>query len=188
MDTIPSNRLNKLNKIKHVPTSFTKRRKYVHFRHGTENNPSAFMIQKEENMPLTRAHSPINDLIIYQDNAELEIIFTTFVFRVDRMIEKVDSIYAFQVLIDLPLITNGHLVIFREMNTPAVHLTQRITERLVPLGFEDKRDFTIMEEQLIFGVNDQESTLLGSPLPENTDIQWLCSVVRTDGNFVWWIG
>ena len=129
-------------------------------------------------------HSPTNDLIIYQDSAELEIIFTTFVFRVDHIIEKVGSLQVFQVLLDLPLITNGHLVLFREMNSPAVNLTQRITERLVPLGFEYKKDFAIMEEQLIYGVNDQVIALLGSPLPENADIDWLKSEVRMDGNFV----
>lgn len=160
----------------------------IHFRRCNANNTKTLKMQNQDNMPMILTHSPINDLIIYQDNAELEVIFTTFVFRVNRIIEKIGSLQAFQVLMDLLLITNGHLVIFREMNTPAVHLTQRITERLVPLGFEDKRDFAIMEEQLIFGVNDQESALLGSPLPENSDIEWLCSVVRTDGNFVWWNG
>ncbi len=145
-------------------------------------------MQKQENMPLNLIHSPFNDLIIYQDSAELEIIFTTFVFRVDHIIEKVGSLQVFQVLLDLPLITNGHLVLFREMNSPAVHLNQRITERLVPLGFKYKRDFAVLEEQLIFGVNDQVSTLLGSPLPENADIDWFGSVVRLDGNFVWWVG
>ena len=156
----------------------------IDFRLGNVNNPSALMTQKAENRPLTRAHSPINDHIIYQDSTELEIIFTTFVFRVDHIIEKVGSIHVFQVLLDLPLITNGHLILFREMNQPAVHLNQRITERLVPLGFEYKRDFAIMEEQLIYGVNDQVSTFLGSPLPENADIEWLRSVVRMDGNFI----
>ena len=158
------------------------------FRLGNVNNTSALMTQKAENMPLTRVHSPINDHIIYQDSTELEIIFTTFVFRVDHIIEKVGSLQVFQVLLDLPLITNGHLVLFREMNSPAVNLTQRITERLVPLGFEYKKDFAIMEEQLIYGVNDQVIALLGSPLPENADIDWLRSEVRLGGNFIWWIG
>ncbi len=146
------------------------------------------MTKKAENTPLTRTHSPINDLIIYQDSTELEIIFTSFVFRVDHILEKVGSLHAFQAVIDLPLITNGHLVLFREMNTPSVHLYQRINERLIPLGFENKRDFVVLEEQLIFGVNDQVSTLLGSPLPENADIDWLKSEVRLDGNFAWWAG
>jgi hypothetical protein len=132
-------------------------------------------------------HSPINDLIIYQDSAELEIIFTNFVFRVDHIIEKVGSLHAFQVLMDLPLITNGHLVIFWEMNSSGVHLNQRITERLVPLGFEYKRDFVVLEEQLIYGVGDRVTELLNQPLPENADIDWLDSVVKVDGNFVWFL-
>jgi hypothetical protein len=142
-------------------------------------------MQKQDNMPMNLTHSPINDLIIYQDSAELEIIFTTFVFRVDRMIEKVGSLHAFQVLMDIELITNGHLVLFREMNTPAVHLYQRITERLIPLGFEYKKDFAVLEEQLIYGVGDRVTELLNQPLPENADIDWLSSIVRLDGNFVW---
>ena len=145
-------------------------------------------MQKQENIPLNLTHSPINDHIIYQDSTELEIIFTTFVFRVDRIIEKVDSLHAFQVLMDLPLIANGHLVLFREMNSPAFYLTERISERLIPLGFEYNKDFVVLEEHLIFGVNNQVSTLLGSPLPENADIDWFGSVVRLDGNFVWWVG
>jgi hypothetical protein len=160
----------------------------IDFRLGLANKTKTPRMQKQENLPMNRAQSPINDLIIYQDSTELKIIFTTFVFRVDHMIEKVGSLHAFQVLMDLPLITNGHLVLFREMNTPAIYLHERITERLVPLGFEYKKDFAIMEEQLIFGVNDQVSTLLGFPLPENADIDWLGSVVRVDGNFVWWVG
>ncbi len=129
-------------------------------------------------------HTPTNNLIIYQDSAELEIIFTTFVFRVDHILEKVGSLLAFQVMMDLELITNGHLVLFREMNAPAIFLTQRITERLFPLGFEDKRDFVVMEEQLIYGVGDRVTEFLNQPLPENADIDWLSSVVRLDGNFV----
>ena len=158
------------------------------FCRGKVNIVNSPKIQKLENTPLTRVHSPINDHIIYQESTELEIIFTTFVFRVDRIIKKIGSVLAFQELMNLPLITNGHLVLFREMNSPAIHLTQRITESLVPLGFEYKKDFAVLEEQLIFGVNDQVSTLLGSPLPENADIDWLRSVVRMDGNFVWWVG
>ena len=133
-------------------------------------------------------HSPTNDLIIYQDSAELEIIFTTCVFRADRIIEKVGSLHAFQVLMDLPLITNGHLVLFREMNTPAIYLHERITERLVPLGFEYKKDFVVLEEQLIYGVENRITPFLYHPLPENADIDWFGSVVRLDGNFVWWVG
>ena len=139
-------------------------------------------------MPSTWTHSPTNDHIIHQNRADLEIIFTTSVFRADHIIEKIGSLLAFQEHMDLVLITNGPLVLAREMNSPAIHLEQRIYERLYPLGFEYKRDFVFMEEQLIFGVNDQESTLLGSPLPENADIDWLGSVVRLDGNFVWWAG
>jgi hypothetical protein len=160
----------------------------IDFHLGTAYNTSALITQKAENLTMNLTYSPINNHIIYQDSTELEVIFTTFVFRVDRIIEKIGSLHEFQVLMDLPLITNGHLVLFREMNSQSVHLNQRITERLVPLGFEYKRDFAILEEQLIFGVNDQVSTLLGSPLTENADIDWLGSVVRVDGNFVWWVG
>jgi hypothetical protein len=89
---------------------------------------------------------------------------------------------------DIELFTNGPLVLAREMNSPAIYLEQRIIERLYPLGFEDKKDFVFMEEQLIYGVGDRVSELLNQPLPENTDIGWLGSVLRLDGNFVWWAG
>ncbi len=160
----------------------------IDFRHGNANNPKTPKMQNQDNMPFNLTDSTTNDLIIYQDSAELEIIFTTCVFRADRMIEKVGLLLAFQELIDLPLITNGHLVLFREMNSPGVHLYQRIAERLVPLGFEYKRDFAVLEEQLIYGVGDRVTELLNQALPENADIDWLGTVVRVDGNFVWWIG
>ena len=139
-------------------------------------------------MPLTWTHSPTNDRIFHQNSKELEIIFTTCVFRADHIIEKVDSLLAFQELMDLVLITNGPLVLTREMNSPAILLEQRIIERLYPLGFEYKKDFVFMEEQLIYGVGDRVSELLNQPLPENADIGWLGSVLRLDGNFVWWVG
>jgi len=139
-------------------------------------------------MPLTWTHSPTNDHIIHQNNTELEIIFTTCVFRADRILEKIGSLLEFQELMDLELITNGPLVLAREMNSPATHLEQRIVERLYPLGFEYKKDFVFMEEQLIYGVGDRVTELLDLPLPENADIDWLGSVVKLEGNFVWWVG
>jgi hypothetical protein len=74
------------------------------------------------------------------------------------------------------------------MNSPAIYLEQRIIERLYPLGFEYKKDFVFLEEQLIYGAGDRVTELLNHPLPENPDIDWLGSVVRLDGNFVWWVG
>ncbi len=139
-------------------------------------------------MPLTWTHSPTNDRIIHQNSTELEIIFTTCVFRTDHVIEKVGSLVAFQELMDLELITNEPLVLVREMNSPAIHLEQRIVEHLYPLDFEDKKHFVFLEEQLIYGVGDRVTELLNQPLPENADIDWLGSVVRLDGNFVWWTG
>ena len=139
-------------------------------------------------MPSTWTHSPTNDHIIHQNRTDLEIIFTTSVFRADHIIEKIGSLLAFQELMDLELITNGPLVLAREMNSPAILLEQRIIERLYPLGFEYKKDFVFLEEQLIYGVGDRVSELLNQPLPENADIDWLGSEVRLDGNFVWWVG
>jgi hypothetical protein len=89
---------------------------------------------------------------------------------------------------DLVLITNGPLVLAREMNSPAIYLEQRIVERLYPLGFEYKKDFAFMEEQLIYGTGDRLTELLGNPLPENKDIDWFGSSVRLDGNFVCGLG
>jgi hypothetical protein len=89
---------------------------------------------------------------------------------------------------DIELVTNGPLVLVREMNSPAIHLEQRIFEHLYPLGFEDKKHFVFLEEQLTYGVGDRITELLNHPLPENADINWLGSVVRLDGNFVWWVG
>ena len=136
----------------------------------------------------TWTHSPTNNHMIHQNSTELEIIFTTCIFRADHIIEKVGSVLAFQELMDLELITNGPLVLAREMNSPAIHLEQCIVERLYPLGFEYKKDFAIMEEQLIYGAGDRVTELLNQPLPENEDIDWLMSAVRLDGNFVWWVG
>jgi hypothetical protein len=144
--------------------------------------------KKLKTMPLTWTHSPKNNRIIHQNINELEIIFTTCVFRADHILEKVGSLVAFQELMDLELITNGPLVLAREMNSPAIHLEHRIVERLYPLGFEYKKDFVFMEEQLIYGVGNRVTELLNQPLTENADIDWLGSVVRLDGNFVWWDG
>lgn len=140
----------------------------------------------EAKAPLFWSPFPSNEHITNQYTKELEVYFTTCIFRTDRIIEKLGSLRAFQELMEIELITNGPLVIAREMLSPATHLEERILERLYPLGFGYKKDFAIMEEQIIYGVKYSVTELLNHPLPENATIDWLESAVRFDGNFVWW--
>ena len=129
----------------------------------------------------------MNESINYIDQEELRVQFTSCFLRVDRIIQRVNSLEQFQRIIDCPMLTNGKIVQLVEMRSPASEIEEIILTKLVPLGFEYKIDLIILEEQLIYGVKYRLTPLLNQVIPGSEAVDWLETIIRMDGNFVWWV-
>tara|TARA_B110000046_G_scaffold126614_1_gene133062 strand:+ start:4900 stop:5121 length:222 start_codon:yes stop_codon:yes gene_type:complete len=71
------------------------------------------------------------------------------------------------------------------MRFPADFLYKLTSDVLEPAGLVYNIDMIILEEQLIYGVGDSVTPLLGKKIPGSEKIPWLGSGVRLNGNFVW---
>lgn len=129
----------------------------------------------------------MNESINYIDQKELRVLFTSCFLRVDRIIQRVHSLEQFQRIIDRPMLTNGKIVQLVEMRSPASEIEEIIQNKLVPLGFEYQTDLILLEEQLIYGVKYRLTPLLNQAIPGSEAVDWLETIIRMDGNFVWWV-
>jgi len=130
----------------------------------------------------------MNESIKYIDQEELRVQFTSCFLRVDRIIQRVNSLEQFQRIIDRPMLTNGKIVQLVEMRSPASEIEEIIQNKLFPLGFEYQTDLIILEEQLVYGVKYRLTPLLNQAIPGGDTVDWLETIIRMDGNFVWWVG
>lgn len=130
----------------------------------------------------------MNESIKYIDQEELRVQFTSCFLRVDRIIQRVNSLEQFQRIIDRPMLTNGKIVQLVEMRSPASEIEEIIQTKLVPLGFAYQTDLILLEEQLIYGVKYRLTPLLNQVIPGSEAVDWLETIIRMDGNFVWWVG
>ena len=122
--------------------------------------------------------------VVCIDSDELEVTLITLLIRVDSIIRILDSVKEFQRIAGRTIGANRKLILLKEMSSPALELEHMMIEKFIPLGFEHKRDFVFLEEQLIYGVGNRITPHINKPIPGSENIDWLESEVRLDGNFV----
>lgn len=122
----------------------------------------------------------------YIDNEEMPIVFSSLIINVASINKKYGALNEFMAKFDLSGQTNGKLLIVAEMTSPPFHLINIVETQLHPLGFTKKQDYVFAAEELIHGVGDSYTPYLNQPHPACENISWLGSVIKTDGNFVWY--
>ena len=121
----------------------------------------------------------------YQDKKELEVVFITLIVDLEKLSNKGISISEFSHANKLTGVTNGNLYLVAEMSSPADYLNSLVEDVFEPQGLEYNKDMVILEEQLVYGVGDSVSSLVGKKIPGSENLAWLGSEVRLDGSYVW---
>ena len=123
-------------------------------------------------------------IIKYSDQEQLKVEYSYLIINVKSINEKFGTLDDFVTKYRLFGETNGKLFGKIELINPAPYLIEIINEKLIPLGFEDKKDFVLTYERRLEGY-DGDITLLNKEIPDCKNVDWLGSVITRQGNFVW---
>jgi hypothetical protein len=124
-------------------------------------------------------------MITYIDLDIQKIVFSTLVIKVSSIVKKFDSIAEFSIKHKFSGVTNGNLLMTAEMNSPPYRLEEFSAEVLIPNGLKEQEDFVFIEEMLTQGARGEVSELINEPHPHCNEVQWIQSVIISDGNFIW---
>lgn len=80
-------------------------------------------------------------------------------------------------------ISNGEILLMKEMNSPPHFLIEYAQNVLSPLGFKEKEDF-IFAEEIMYCENEKDSNK-PVPHPSCEGISWLTISITPSGNFAW---
>ncbi|WP_313115156.1 hypothetical protein [Aequorivita sediminis] len=116
----------------------------------------------------------------------MPIVFSSLIINVASVNKKFGTLKDFISNFDLNGQTNGKLLILAEMASPPYNLLQIVENQLCPLGFVNKRDYVFADEELIHGAEDISTPYLNQAHPACKNIPWLGSLIKADGNFVWY--
>lgn len=123
-------------------------------------------------------------IIKYSDQEQLKVEYSFLIINVKSINEKFGTLADFVTKYRLFGETNGKLFGKIELINPAPYLIEIINEKLIPLGFEDKKDFVLTYERRLDGYGG-DITLLNKEIPDCKNVDWLGSVITRQGNFVW---
>lgn len=123
--------------------------------------------------------------IKYIDSECLQVTFSYLIIKVESINQKFGQLSEFSLKHDLYGATNGKLYILAEMVQPHQGLIDLITKVLKPLGFNSNEDYVLGYEQLTAGARGETSPLLNKDIPDLEGVNWLGSIIKHKGNFVW---
>jgi hypothetical protein len=124
-------------------------------------------------------------MIDYNDSEIQKIVFSTLVIKVSSIVEKFGSIEKFSIDHNFSGVTNGKLLMTAEMNSPPYILEEFTEEVFIPKGLKEQVDFVFLEEMLTKGATGEEIYYINEPHPQGNQVEWLQSVIISDGNFIW---
>lgn len=117
-----------------------------------------------------------------------KISFATLVIRVDSINISFKNIENFENIFKIGGITNGELYCVAEMMFPPAFLHKIVFEILELNGLNQAKDFVVLYEQLISSNHHNDSnSLLYQKHPWCSEINWIGSVLTTNGNWIWFI-
>jgi len=125
--------------------------------------------------------------IYYTRGKKIKISFLSLIIRVNSISKYYNGdLNDFAGQHDLFGVSNKRLFIRSEMSGHLPSETDRIVnEVLIPLGFKDRLDYVIVQEQHITIVNGYDEQLLNKPIPDCEGISWLDSEILKHGHFIW---
>lgn len=123
--------------------------------------------------------------INYVDSECLQVTFSYIIIRVKSINENFGQLSKFADENDLYGTTNGKLYILEEMVEPHQRILDLVTNVLKPLNLQANEDYVLGYEQLVHGAKGYISPYLDKDIPDLTGINWLGSIIKRNGNFVW---
>lgn len=126
-----------------------------------------------------------NNRIKYVDSECLQVTFSYIIIRVKSINENFGQLFKFADENDLYGTTNGKLYILEEMVEPHQRLISLVTNLLKPLNLYENEDYVLGYEQLVHGARGSITPYLNKDIPALDEINWLGSIIKRKGNFVW---
>jgi hypothetical protein len=123
--------------------------------------------------------------ITFTQSPRLKIHCTSLIINYKKVFGTIEVLNEFQKKTKCNIVSNYELIVTHDMMAPSESFKSIIENYLVPRGFIWGKDFTVAEEQMIYGVSDRITPLLNHGLPELKNVNWLDSIVTMDGCFVW---
>lgn len=124
--------------------------------------------------------------VAFIDKEHMQIFFSVLIINVESINNKYGQLNDFINEYSIAGETNGKLLVLSEMMEPPIELLEFIDKELNPLGFEEKKDYLICYEQLVKGVKGSITPLLNMEIPECVGVDWLGSIIKMEGNYIWY--
>ena len=86
--------------------------------------------------------------------------------------------------------TNGKLFVVYDMQEPSAYFDELIEGVLTPSGMRYNIDYLILNEQITQGVIGRETpeeSLINKPIPLSEHADWIGSIIKEDGQYIWLI-
>lgn len=127
-------------------------------------------------------------MIHYQDTDILKIVFSALVIKVSSIEKQFESIDNFAKKYGFHGVTNGVLLATSEMCSPPFRLEAFVQEVFIPNGLQPIEDFVFIDELLSSTAKDLKNVinLDFQPHPDCEKINWLQSLILSNGNFIWY--
>ena len=124
-------------------------------------------------------------MVEHVNSSRLKVVFTTLIIRSGSLLKHYSGPEEFSEQPNADFISNGELILTRDMIAPSTWLEGLSESYLKPLGLKYRADYAIAEEQMTTGVGGRLTDRLGSSIPFLEDLDWLESDIGEFGNWVW---
>ena len=128
--------------------------------------------------------------LIYKEQEVMLVHCSTLVIKVESVKLNYGSLKNFCNEFDLDGLTNGKLFVVYDMMEPSQYFYDLIKDVLMPLGMKYNNDHVILYEQITEGVqghDDPEESLINKPIPLSEDAEWIGSIIKEEGQYIWLI-
>lgn len=128
--------------------------------------------------------------LIYKEQEVMLVHCSTLVIRAESVKLNYGSLENFCNEFNLEGLTNGKLFVIYDMMEPSQYFYNLIKNVLMPLGMKYNNDHVILYEQITEGVqghNDPEESLINKQIPLSEDAEWIGSIIKEEGQYIWLI-
>ena len=126
--------------------------------------------------------------LIFKERGAMLLHCTTLIIKASSINLNYGSMEAFCNEFNVNARTNGQLFVVYDMQEPSAYFDELIEGVLTPSGMRYNIDYLILNEQIIQGVigrENPEDSLLNKPIPYSEHADWLGSIIKEDGQYIW---
>ncbi len=128
--------------------------------------------------------------LIFKERGAMLLHCTTLIIKASSINLNYGSMEKFCNEFNLNGLSNGQLFIVYDMLEPSTYFDELIENVLAPKGMRYNIDYLILNEQITQGVIGRETpeeSMLNKPIPLSQYADWIGSIIKEDGQYIWLI-